>query len=341
MSEVKTAGREVHLVGSVPMASARDVMRTVAGALGGHIHRISDGEVGRPWVLGLKPKFEAHHALEPVPGSEHAYHGMVKLKLREGVDQASLAFADLGYAKSICAAFDIFREEKAAGTIAADCRFLISLPTPIAPVAGFVVTENQIAVEAAYTERLLAELGAIFAVLPHDQIALQWDVAREFMFIEGVMPSPWGDPIAGTVTRLARLVAAIPDAVEVGTHLCYGNFQHKHFIEPKDLGNCVAMANAISAAISRPIAFVHMPVPRDRNDEAYFAPLSGLRLHPETKLFLGLIHLTDGAAGARRRIATADRFANGYGISTECGWGPRDPATIPELLSIHAEVAVG
>jgi hypothetical protein len=257
------------------------------------------------------------------------------------MDRAQVSFANLGYAPSICTAFDIFREEKAAGSIPADCRFQISLPTPIAPVAGFVVTEDQIVVEQAYTERLIAELSEIFAILPHDQLALQWDVAREFMFVEGVMPSPWGDPIAGTVVRLARLVAIIPDAVEVGVHLCYGNFRHQHFIEPKDLGNCVAMANAISVAISRPIAFIHMPVPRNRDDDAYFAPLAGLALHPETTLFLGLVHHTDGVAGTRRRIATADRFVQGYGIATECGWGPRDPATIPALLRIHAEVAAG
>jgi hypothetical protein len=28
-----------------------------------------------------------------------------------------------------------------------------------------------------------------------------------------------------------------------------------------------------------------------------------------------------------------------FGIATECGFGRRDPATIPALLRLHAEVA--
>jgi hypothetical protein len=37
-----------------------------------------------------------------------------------------------------------------------------------------------------------------------------------------------------------------------------------------------------------------MPVPKGRTDDAYFAPLDNLRLHPETKLYLGLVHRCDG-----------------------------------------------
>src|SRR5262245_22560943 len=98
MTEAKIAGREIHLVGSVPMASAREVMRAVGNALGERIRRISDGEVGRPWVMSVKPQFDANPALEPVPGSEHAYHRIVRLKVRAGIDRAAVSFANLGYA---------------------------------------------------------------------------------------------------------------------------------------------------------------------------------------------------------------------------------------------------
>jgi hypothetical protein len=82
-----------------------------------------------------------------------------------------------------------------------------------------------------------------------------------------------------------------------------------------------------------------MPVPRDRSDEAYFAPLHALRLRPETELSLGLVHHTDGLEGTRRRMATAENFVKDFSIATECGFGRRDPATIPELLRIHAQAA--
>ncbi|HEX3160972.1 MAG TPA: hypothetical protein VHQ92_00190, partial [Pseudolabrys sp.] len=95
----------------------------------------------------------------------------------------------------------------------------------------------------------------------------------------------------------------------------------------------------LSADIKRTIQLIHMPVPRDRNDDAYFAPLKRLRLKPETELCLGLVHFTDGFAGTQKRLATAERHVGQFSIATECGFGRRDPATIPSLLRIHADAA--
>src|SRR3546814_9444504 len=95
--------------------------------------------------------------------------------------------------------------------------------------------------------------------------------------------------------------------VHLGYHLCYGDFRHKHGIEPRDMGNMVMIANALSQGLARPMNWIHMPVPRDRDDDAYFAPLDGLDLGAETDLFLGLVHYTDGEDGTRRSMAAADR----------------------------------
>ena len=40
---------------------------------------------------------------------------------------------------------------------------------------------------------------------------------------------------------------------------------------PKDSGIMVQMTNAIAAGVKRPIQFFHMPVPKGRTDDAYFA----------------------------------------------------------------------
>ena len=64
-----------------------------------------------------------------------------------------------------------------------------------------------------------------------------------------------------------------------------------------------------------------------------------LKLAPETELCLGLVHHTDGVAGTRKRLATAEKYVEDFSIATECGFGRRPPETIPELLRIHAEVA--
>ncbi|MBV9359667.1 MAG: hypothetical protein JO023_29505, partial [Chloroflexi bacterium] len=101
----------------------------------------------------------------------------------------------------------------------------------------------------------------------------------------------------------------------------------------------VELANALSAAVDRPIHWLHIPVPRDRTDDAYFMPLRDLRLSPTTKLYLGLVHYTDGVDGARRRIQAARRARSDFGVATECGMGRRPPATIPALLELHAQVS--
>jgi hypothetical protein len=101
----------------------------------------------------------------------------------------------------------------------------------------------------------------------------------------------------------------------------------------------VRVANRLSRAIGRSIDWIHMPVPRGRTDDAYYAPLKDLRLRPETRLYLGLVHHTDGLAGTRKRIAAAQKVVGDFGIATECGLGRRAAETLPKLLEIHAEAA--
>ena len=47
----------------------------------------------------------------------------------------------------------------------------------------------------------------------------------------------------------AKLCAAIPAAVDVGFHLCYGDFQGKHFVEPIDTAKLVDVVAAGSEFI--------------------------------------------------------------------------------------------
>lgn len=58
-----------------------------------------------------------------------------------------------------------------------------------------------------------------------------------------------------------------------------------------------------------------------------------------TRLFLGLVHHTDGVQGTLQRLETAQKYVSGFGIATECGFGRRPPETIPELMRIHREAA--
>jgi methionine synthase II (cobalamin-independent) len=196
------------------------------------------------------------------------------------------------------------------------------------------------AVEPAYETALLAELDEITAAVPHDELAVQWDAAVEFGMLEGVWPVKFTDVRREVLDRLVRIGNRVPADVELGYHLCYGDAGHKHFKEPADVSKLVDIANAITSGVQRPVQWISLPVPRDRADDAYFAPLRELRLPAETELYLGLVHITDGVEGTERRIAAAQRAIDRpFGVATECGLGRRPPETIPQLLRIHAEVS--
>src|SRR5262249_5404239 len=180
--------------------------------------------------------------------------------------------------------------------------------------------------------------------LPHDEISIQFDVASAvFARLQRGEPNAYGTTRAEMLksfsTILTDLADHVPPNIELLFHFCYGDSNHRHVVEPTDMSDMVDLANRLCGGIKRGVQLIHMPVPRDRDDDDYYEPLARLRLDPETELSLGLVHFTDGAVGTRKRLATAERHAKAFSIATECGFGRRDPKTIPELLRIHAEIA--
>jgi hypothetical protein len=122
--------------------------------------------------------------------------------------------------------------------------------------------------------------------------------------------------------------------VELGFHLCYGSPADQHLVMPKDAAILGEIAAAILARVPRPVDFLHLPVPRERDAVDYLAPLRGLALPAGTRLYLGLIH-HDDAPGDRRRLDAARTVFPSFGVATECGWGRGDPARVDGLLDSH------
>jgi hypothetical protein len=209
----------------------------------------------------------------------------------------------------------------------------------MAPVAFFIEPQHLFNVLPAYAKTMISELSQIAAAIPHAELAIQWDIAMEFALWEGLFPPPPGDWKGMILGQLAQLGDAVAADVELGYHLCYGDRGHKHFIEPKDTANLVEVANGISARVKRSIEWIHLPVPRNRTDAAYFAPLRHLKLKPGTELYLGLLHLSDGIEGARKRIEAARTAVDRFGIGAECGMGRRDPRTVVDFLKLHQQAA--
>ena len=333
--------RGVHLVGSVPLPSAEAVFRTVAGAIGDRLRRIPDGETGprSDWIVWQLPIFTSQSELEIVPPAPDSWRPLPRVRLAENGQPDRVRFESLGYAEAAIASYRTFARLKRDGVIPVACRFQCSLPTPLAPVFAFVVREHQAVLEPLYETRLLAELQEIVREIPHDQLAIQWDTNFEFGMLEGVFPAWFADVKGAILERLLRLSRQVPADVELGYHFCYGDVQHRHFVEPVDAGKLVEIANALSASLGRPLNWIHLPAPRARADAAYYAPLRDLRLRPETELYIGLVHHTDGVDGTRRRIDTASAFVPNFGVATECGWGRRPASTVGDLLRLHREVS--
>ena len=340
MTSASPQPQGVHLVGSVPLQSAEDVFRTVTGILNGRLRRIPDGETGARsnwigWQSDVMARVPQLEMIQPDPAD---YAPTAHFKLRPGADAGAIAFGPLGYAEAARNSYAVFARLRAEGVIPADRRFQVCLPTPLAPVSAFIVPQDQAAVEPHYEARMLAELDEIAGAIPRDDLAIQWDTAVEFALLEGVFPTAHGDVRAGILERLVRIGARVPEGVELGYHLCYGDAGHRHFVQPRDTSKLVDVANALAAQVQRPIKWIHMPVPRDRADEAYFAPLRDLQLQPGTELYLGLVHFSDGEAGTRRRIEVAQQAVTEFGVATECGFGRRPPEMVADLLRIHAAV---
>src|SRR5262249_7536806 len=78
----------------------------------------------------------------------------------------------------------------------------------------------------------------------------------------------------------------------------YGDVRHRHFKEPADTRKLVDVANVLAGSLGRPLNWIHLPVPRNRVDEAYYSPLGELRLRAETQLHLRPRHPTHRAQGA-------------------------------------------
>jgi len=337
----------VHLVGSMELESTEAVFRTVSSLLGERVPRLPDGEVGpkQGWITSQWKAFERNPAFEKVEWAYRDWRNPERrrfhFRLRPGAAVPSPAdFAPLGYADWAKEAHALFARLKAEGAVARSARLMIAMPAPYDILNFAVPAADRAKIDPVYEEALLREVDAIAAALPHDQIALQWDVAHAFEFL-ATQDDRAFYPITRSelVALLIRLGRRVPPAIQLGYHCCYGNAYLKHYVEPADTGEMVEVMNGVLGGVGRPVQFIHMPVPQDRADDAYFAPLQRLNLPAGTMFFLGLVHDTDGVEGAVTRARAARKYVPHFGVGTECGLAMRTPDNIAALLRLQADVA--
>jgi len=336
----------VHFVGSIPLPDAETVFRTLSQATGKHLVRLPDGETGirKTWIRFLQDVLAENPAIEPasdvppfrfVQWDGKLVREIPRQRVKAGMTPKAEDFKT-GYADMAIESWGLFDRMHKAGVIPAQVKFQVSLPTPIAPVYNNMVPADRPKILPALTEHFAGEVAKIAKAVPNERVAIQWDVCQEVLAWEGYYDKGPVDFRTEALDVLQKVGEAVPAGIDLGYHLCYGSPADEHMVQPKDAALMVEMVNGIVARVQRPIQFFHLPVPKPRTDDAYFAPLQGLKLKPGTDLYLGLIHHND-AAGNAARLAAARRYTRVDGVATECGMARGDPARLPSLLAAHVQ----
>jgi hypothetical protein len=338
----------LHLIGSIPLDNSEQVFRTLSKELGPYLKRMPDGETGERsrWVyfqgqmLRAHPDMEIDPTVPPYPFVQ--WDGKVvreipQVRFKPGVDPAKVVF-ETGYDKAASSSYEVFKRLQGSGVIPRHTRFQVSLPTPHSSGYLYVSGPARRSYFDVYERCLKAALANIVKAIPAADLAIQWDVCQEVLAFENYFKDRPADYKKQTFDMLGRLGDAVPAAIEVGYHLCYGSPADEHLVQPEDAAILVEMMEGIAGATRRKIDFLHIPVPKDRTDTAFYAPLRNWKRPDGTILYLGLLH-HDDAAGDKARIAMARRHADDFGFSAECGWGRTEPGRLPGLLAGHRTAA--
>jgi hypothetical protein len=336
------------LVGSVPYESAERVLLAASDILGAHLDAIPDGEVldRRYWVLRMAFQvFNGHAALEtihrpnaPVGGERlipASREDVWQFRLRPGIEAISFDMPGwrLGYAKDAQNSYALFAALKREGRIRREARFQVSVPAvnSVCNPSIFGTDASELAiVRAGFQESLVAEVTQICAIVPADELALQYDCSFEVTAVHGATGLPIEGSIERNVAQFGPLTEIVPDQALLGFHLCFGTFRGWPRFAPDDLKRTVELANAIAAASRRRLDWMHIPG-LDTSAESFYAPLANLRLDG-ARVYLGLVHSMGSFA---ERLAVAQLFLPAFGLAAYCGLGRLEPEAVEASFHDH------
>ena len=354
------------LVGSVARPedgwNVEDVMRNAANAIGEHASMLPDGEIGdryywinyvarRTYAEHPDMKTLSHHTIDEWKPKGYDDHWL--FTIADGVKE--IAFDKIGYAGEAKKSYAIFKQLRDEGVIGQGVRFMVAIPLIESATRPFIdTTEHFEMLWRAYGNAIRREVKDICDSIPHEDLAIQWDICVEVAALEGLegftsdLSYLESDPMKRYCDALKWVCEPIPEGPWLGLHICYGSLSHEegqgsdsgHFHEITDLNVSVDMANEGVKACGRSVQFIQVSVQFSNGfDEAYYKPLERLDVG-DAHTYLGLIHLQDGVDGALKRMAIAGKYLSDFGISTQCGWGRR-PLTqkIEDLLQLHADIA--
>ena len=340
------------LVGSLPADSSEAAFRAGAELFGDILFALPDGETGpragwvgfeRERLIRFNPGVEVVAESESPSGVARHVYDTPEFRVRGG--ETELRFDSWPRIDEAIASYELFRDLKAEGVIPEHLRFQVCLPFPVSALGSFKANfKHDFPMAArAYDELVERELQRLFAAVPPDQLAIQWDVCNEVLNIEGKIT--WNDQddrelawqrFAEPLKRFARQV---PEEALVGYHLCYGTLGGWPMYEARDMALLVRMANFAVEHSGRSVDWFHLAGPRNlrSEDHDFFRPLEGLDV-AGARIFLGIVLPIDGLSGLRRRHATASEHLGEFGVAMYCGFGRQPGKDGTETMREHARV---
>jgi len=340
--------KELLMVGSMPLDTAEEVLTAFGKPLGKYLKTIPDGEIGtrRWWVSRVHCEVFAVHPDLEVTQRPRRDDGVERLnphdnddgwafRVKPGVERVVFGHRGwrLGYARDAINSYFVFRTLREKGILPAHVRFQVSMPmvNSVVMLRTFPEPGDLDKVKPGYTDALRAELETILARIPHNDLAIQWDLAREISEINGGTPnvSPEGG-IERNVRQVKDLSPHIPEGVDLGYHFCFGTLGGWPRFVPGDLGKTVEFANAVVESSGRRVDWVHIPL-IDTFDDAFVAPLADLK--PKgARVYLGAVHNMERF---QERVAKARKYLPDFGVGAYCGLGRMPASEVPKVLDDH------
>lgn len=336
---------DLMLVGSIAYDTAEDTFRSIGPKLGEWLPFIPDGEIGdrQFWITFLAYRvFHGHPDIETLERPRAADGreswnrddwggtGAQNWKFRVRPEVTQVRFGDsgwrLGYARDAINSYFVFKTLRDKEIIPAGVKFQVSIPLTASCVRRFFPDPDDYPkIRDGLTESLAAEVRTIVDHIPNDDLVIQWDCAIEDTLIERALTEEGGltpkvQSVADELFQPAKEVcAALPDAVELGYHACYGTAEGWPVREPQDLTGVVLLCNAAVAASRRRVDFLHLPT-IGGEAPAYVAPLAQLNSEG-ARVYMGLIHALHGKDGMRRQMENIKVHLSSFGIAAPCGFG--------------------
>jgi hypothetical protein len=247
---------------------------------------------------------------------------------------------DFGHVRKFERSFPLFLEARERAEMPR-LAFQVGVPGDLDTARFVLGPRGALLRRRAFTDATVDEIAAIHSAAGYDVI-FQVELPVELVAVART-PRALQPAIALLLARgVANLARRSPSRTRFGVHLCLGDISHGL----RDTAPLVTMANALARSWpdDRPLEFMHVPFAAAEIpppvEASFYAPLSGLRLKPGTRLIAGVAHEDQALDEQRSIVELIERRVGGpVAISHSCGLGRRSPEAAERALWRVAELA--